>query len=141
MNFVLDMFAQYAYIRNMTRSDDPTLGREIHRCRTRAAITLRKFAERVEISPGHLSDIEHDRRGPSRELLQRIADELAPFGVTHESLDRLMTRLEPDIQEWVSETPEVRQLLRSIRESQRDMGEVLGEVQELLRRDKKGRSR
>jgi transcriptional regulator with XRE-family HTH domain len=117
-----------------------TLGEEIRRRRLEAGITLRKFAVKAGISAAHLSDVEHDRRRPSEEVLKRIAAELKRGGVTYEALDLLMPRLEPEMQEWVAETPEVRQMLRAVRESGRDPREVLRDIQQMLKRQKsKGR--
>lgn len=124
----------------MPRPEIATLGEEIRRRRLEAGITLRKFAVKVGISAAHLSDVEHDRRRPSEEVLKRIAAELKRGGVTYEALDLLMPRLEPEMQEWVAETPEVRQMLRAVRESGRDPREVLREIQLMLKRQKsKGR--
>jgi transcriptional regulator with XRE-family HTH domain len=117
-----------------------TLGGEIRRFRLKAGSTLRKFALRAGISAAHLSDIEHNRRRPSAEALARIAAELKHVGVTYPALDRLMPRLEPEMQEWVAETPEVRQMLRAVRASKRNPREVLKDIQEMLKRQKgKGR--
>jgi transcriptional regulator with XRE-family HTH domain len=118
--------------------ESATLGEEIRRRRLEAGITLRKFAVKVGISAAHLSDVEHDRRRPSEDVLKRIAAELKRG--TYEALDLLMPRLEPEMQEWVAETPEVRQMLRAVRESGRDPREVLREIQLMLKRQKgKGR--
>jgi transcriptional regulator with XRE-family HTH domain len=109
-----------------------TLGREIRRLRTLSGSSLRRFAQVVGVSAPHLSDIERDRRRPSRELLRTIARELQPVGATHAGLDRLDARFESDLQEWAAETPEVRILLRTIKESGRPMTEVLKLVEKLL---------
>ncbi len=121
----------YANIRNMT-PEPITLGREIRRLRTLSGSSLRRFAQAVGVSAPHLSDIERDRRRPSRELLRTIARELQPFGATHAGLDRLDARFESDLQEWAAETPEVRILLRTIKESGRPMAEVLKLIEKLL---------
>jgi transcriptional regulator with XRE-family HTH domain len=113
-----------------------TLGDEIRRFRLKAGITLRKFALKAGISAAHLSDIEHNRRRPSAEALARIAAELRHVGVTYPALDRLMPRLEPEMQEWVAATPEVRQMLRAVRASKRNPQDVLRDIQEMLKRQK-----
>jgi transcriptional regulator with XRE-family HTH domain len=118
----------------MRNSDTTTLGDTIRRWRLKAGITLRKFAREVGISAAHLSDIEHNRRRPSTEVLKRVAAKLGPVGVTYPALDRLMPRLEPEMQEWVGETPEVRQMLRAVRESGRNPGEVLRDIERMLKR-------
>jgi hypothetical protein len=60
--------------------------------------------------------------------------ELAPSGVSLKALDRLLPTLEPEIQEWLAETPEVRQILRAIKKSRRDPGQVLQDVEAMLKR-------
>jgi transcriptional regulator with XRE-family HTH domain len=72
-------------------SHERTLGSEIKRLRTEAKITLRKFADTIGISPAHQSDIEHDRRRPSQDVLKRIAKALRSVGATYETLDLLST--------------------------------------------------
>ena len=109
---------------------EKTLGGEIQRLRTEAGFTLRGFALKVEISAAFLSDIERDRRRPSEEVLRRIARQLP--GTSYEELDTLSTTLERDLQRMVAETPEARQLLRTVFESKRDPREVLRELQKNL---------
>lgn len=125
------VFRTYANVSNMT-PETTTLGGEIRRLRTLSGTSLRRFAQEVGVSAPHLSDIERDRRRPSRELLLTIARALHPVGATHAGLDRLDARFESDLQEWASETPEVRILLRRIKESGRPMAEVLKLVEQLL---------
>jgi transcriptional regulator with XRE-family HTH domain len=102
-----------------------TLGREIRRLRTLSGTSLRGFARIIGVSAPHLSDIERDRRRPSRELLRTIAHELHGVGASHANLDRLDARFEADLLEWTSQTPEVRILLRKIKESGRPITEIL----------------
>jgi len=112
-----------------------TLGSEIRRLRTKAGTSLRKFALGVGVSAPHLSDIERDRRRPSKDLLKRIGRELRPVGGTHKDLERLDARFESDLQEWVLLNPEVRLMLRRVKESGQPVGEVLRKVERLLERD------
>jgi transcriptional regulator with XRE-family HTH domain len=107
-----------------------TLGQEIQRLRTLAGITLRKLAELIDVSPAYVSDIEHDRRRPSADVLKRIAAELKHVGATYEALDKLNSRLDPDLQKWVSLTPAVRQMLREVKNSGRDPLDVVRQLQE-----------
>jgi transcriptional regulator with XRE-family HTH domain len=111
-------------MRNMSPKNT-TLGREIRRLRTLSGTSLRGFAQGIGVSAPHLSDIERDRRRPSRELLKTIARALSDVGATHAALDRLDARFESDLLEWTSETPEVRILLRKIKESGRPIAEIL----------------
>lgn len=113
----------------------PTLGSELQRLRTAAGFTLRKFADKVGISAAHQSDIEHDRRRPSPELLTRLATHLRHVGADPERLSQLDTRLSPDVRDWMAETPEARQMLRAVRNSGRDPKAVLKQLEELLKRD------
>jgi transcriptional regulator with XRE-family HTH domain len=122
------MYANIAYM----RSERPTLGSEIRRLRMLDGTTLRRFALGVGISAPHLSDIELDRRRPSKDLLKRIARKLRSAGATQESLERLDARFESDLQEWVSENPESRLLLRRVKESGRPVGEVLKKLERML---------
>ncbi len=110
----------------------PTLGRDIRRLRELSGTSLRGFAQEIGVSAPHLSDIERDRRRPSKELLATIARGLSSVGATHAGLDRLDARFESDLQEWASETPEVRILLRKIKESGRPVAEVLKRREEFL---------
>src|SRR4051812_20365983 len=116
---------------------DTTLGKEIQRLRAQAEFTLRGFAKTIAISAAFLSDIERDRRRPSEEVLRRIAKHLP--GTTYEELDTLNTKLEQDLQRMVSESPEARQLLRTVFESDRDPREVLRELQKQLPKRKGGK--
>jgi transcriptional regulator with XRE-family HTH domain len=119
----------------MARQDpEVTLGSEIARLRTKTGFTLRKFAERVGISPAHQSDIEHDRRRPSRDLLQKIAKELAPAGATYEALARLDTRMDPEVQKMVSEMPEARAMLRAVVERARSTSDPRRLLKDLEKR-------
>ena len=116
-------------------SQEPaTLGSEIRRLRGLSNVTLRRFAQRVGVSAPHLSDIERNRRRPSRELLRRIAGEFRSVGGTHARRDRLDTRFESDLQEWAAATPEVRMLLRKVKESGRPVSDVLKELERALQK-------
>ncbi len=115
-----------------------TLGQEILRLRKLAGMTLRGFAQVIQVSAPYVSDIEHDRRRPSDEVLKRIAKELRSVGATFEELDKLNSRLEPDLQQWMSTTPAVRQMLREVKNSGRDPREVLKELEAQAKKAKRG---
>jgi len=114
-----------------------SLGGEIRRLRLLDGTTLRQFAISMGISAPHLSDIEHNRRRPSKELLKRIARGLRPAGGTYEGLQRLDTRFESDLQEWASQTPEVKRILRAVKESGRSAAEVLKDLEDMLQKRRK----
>jgi len=126
------MYANVAYMER----GRATLGSEIRRLRMLDGVTLRRFALGVGISAPHLSDIELDRRRPSKDLLKRIAWKLRSAGATQESLERLDARFESDLQEWVSQNPESRLLLRRVKESGRPVGEVLKKLEKMLQTKK-----
>lgn len=114
-----------------------TLGQEILRLRTRAGFTLRGFAERIKVSAAYQSDIEHDRRRPSDEVLRRMAHELRLVGATYEALDKLNTRLERDLQQWVANTPAVRQMLREVKKSGKDPRDIVRQLQDDAKRERR----
>lgn len=114
-----------------------TLGQEILRLRTLEGLTLRRFAELIGVSAAYVSDIEHDRRRPSEDVLRRMAQVLKHAGATFEGLDRLNSRLDRDLQKFVAETPAIRQMLREIKRSGQDPREIIRQLQE--RRFKKGK--
>jgi transcriptional regulator with XRE-family HTH domain len=108
------------------------LGQEIKRLRREADMTLRAFATAARTSPAHQSDIEHGRRLPSDELLRRIADKLAHVGGSYEQLKRLDGRIDPELSEWIKQTPEAGQMLREVRDSKKLPRNVLEKLRELL---------
>jgi transcriptional regulator with XRE-family HTH domain len=110
----------------------PRLGTEIRRLRLETGDTLRLFARKVGISPPHQSDIELGRRLPSPDVLRAMAKHLAKVGGTYEYLSSLDARLESDLQAYVQDNPEVRQMLRRMRESGRPATEILRELERTL---------
>lgn len=112
-----------------------SLGQAIRRLRLSADYKLREFAGLVGRSAAYLSDIEHDRRNPTEDVLQTIASVLGNrVQVTYEELRRLSARLETDVQRMVEQNPEVGQLLREVRQTGRPARDVIRELQEHLRR-------
>jgi len=109
-----------------------SLGHEIRRLRTDAGTTLRGLARTVGVSAPHLSDIERDRRRPSKAMLRKLVQELESVGARYADIDRLDTRLEGDLQEWAAANPEVRMLLRRVKESGRPVAEVLVKLERFL---------
>jgi transcriptional regulator with XRE-family HTH domain len=118
----LTLFAMSANIRYMRATH---LGQELRRLRLQASLPLRGFAETLSISAAHLSDIEHDRRRPSEQLLRKIASRLSGVGATFDSLELLVTGVDPATRDWVASTPGVRALLRKIQASGRSPQEVM----------------
>jgi transcriptional regulator with XRE-family HTH domain len=131
-------FAESANIWNMKSKD---LGQEIRRFRKEAGMTLRGLAATLEVSAAHLSDIEHNRRRPSNELLRKIARALRKAGATFESLEHLATGLDPDTREWAASTPGVRKLLRTLKQSGRHPLDILPAIEKAVGRKRAGPGR
>lgn len=93
--------------------------------RLKAGLSLRGLAATVEVSGAHLSDVEHDRRRPSEQLLRRIAHELRGAGATFAALEGLVTGLDSRARDWAAATPGARALLRSVLTSGQSPGEIL----------------
>ena len=130
------MLAASANMRYMT---PVPLGQELRRLRLEAAIPLRGLAARLNVSAAHLSDIEHNRRRPSEQLLRRIASELSHVGATFESLEQLVTGVDPATRDWVASTPGVRALLRTILESGRSPQEIIVILEKSFRTRRRGK--
>ncbi len=76
------LFAESANMWNMKTAD---LGQELRRLRQEAGLTLRGLAATLGVSAAHLSDIEHNHRRPSDDLLRKIARALRKAGATFAS--------------------------------------------------------
>jgi HTH-type transcriptional regulator, competence development regulator len=112
-----------------------SLGQTIRQLRLAADYKLREFATLIELSAAYLSDIEHDRRNPTDDVLRNIAAVLGKrVEVTYEALRSLSARLETDVQRMVQQNPEVGQLLREVKQTGRPARDVIRELQEHLRR-------
>jgi transcriptional regulator with XRE-family HTH domain len=133
-----DLFALSANISNMATSD---LGQEIRRLRKEAGITLRGLGAMLGVSAAHLSDIEHNRRRPSDDLLRKIAHALRKTGGTYESLEHLATGLDADTREWVASTPGIRKLLRVLKQSGRHPLDILPALEKVVGRRNSGKGR
>lgn len=111
-----------------------SLGQAIKQKRLAADYTLRAFAEMIQISAAHQSDIEHGRRMPSEAVLRRTAEVLKKVGATYEEFLALDSRLGEDLQGMIQSTPEIGQLLRQVKDTGRDPREILRRLQESLRK-------
>jgi len=100
-----------------------SLGEAIRHLREARGMTLKALAETVGVSAPFLSDVEHNRR--STDKLSAFAQAL---GVDEEELQRFDGRLSQDLKQWISDNPEVVQLLRELRSS----GKPPDELRELL---------
>lgn len=113
------------------------LGTEIRRLRTKAGFTLRGFAQKIGISAAHQSDIEYGRRLPSEKVLKEIARALSSVGASYEKLKELDTRLEPELAQWMDQTPGLGEMLREVRASNKSPQEVLRRLKKILKEEKK----
>ena len=113
------------------------LGTEIRRLRTKAEFTLRGFAQKIGISAAHQSDIEYGRRLPSEKVLKEIAKTLSNVGASYEKLKELDTRLEPELEQWMQQTPGLGEMLREVRASNKSPQEVLRRLKKILKEEKK----
>lgn len=126
----LVLYALLAYIATM----GDTLGQAIKQKRLAADYTLRAFAELIQISAAHQSDIEHGRRMPSEAVLRKTAEALKRVGASYEEFLALDSRLGDDLQDMIQSTPEIGQLLRQVKESGRAPRDILRSLQEALRK-------
>ena len=117
------------------------LGSEIRRLRTKAGFTLRGFAQKIGISAAHQSDIEYGRRLPSEKVLQEIAKALSNVGASYEKLKELDTRLDPELEQWMQQTPGLGEMLREVRASNKSPQEVIRRLKKLLAEEKKPKDR
>lgn len=109
-----------------------TLGSEIRRLRLEADITLRGFARQLGHTAAHQSDIEHGRRMPSDEVLQKTVAALAHVGADYDELKELDTRLGRDLEQWIQNHPDARAMLREMKASGRSAKQFLKEWRERL---------
>ena len=114
--------------------EERSLGSEIRRLRFEVDVTLRSFAKKIGVSAAYLSDIEHNRRRPAEKVLRRIASELRVAGATYEMLAELDTRLDPEIRAWIAETPGVNAMLRTVRDSDRSLDDVIEQIEKSHRK-------
>jgi len=89
-----------------------TLGQAVRYLREENGLTLRALATKVGVSAPFLSDLEHDRRSASEETLEAFAKAL---GTTKKDLQRYMFTRE--LKDWLTERPEMLDVLRQIRAS------------------------
>jgi transcriptional regulator with XRE-family HTH domain len=90
-----------------------SLGKQIRDARVAANQTLRGLARDLGLSPSYLNDIEFNRRVPSAEVLQQIADRLAL------SVDALLAAagrvgIAKDAEQYLRETPSAGVLFRRV---------------------------
>jgi transcriptional regulator with XRE-family HTH domain len=93
---------------------DQTLGEKIKLERGKRKISLRKFAQQLEISPAYLVDIEKNRRLPNDGLLQKVADLL---DIPVSDFDEFSPGVPKQVNNWLNNNPLVGRILRFINKS------------------------
>ncbi|SRR6266542_411855 len=90
---------------------DETFGDRVRTARARKHLTLREAAERIGRSASFLSDIEHDRRLPSEDVLHDLADLL---DLDADDLMASSGRLPTDVADYLRTTPDAARLFRTL---------------------------
>src|SRR6266516_3986092 len=91
-----------------------TLGKRLKQERERTGVSLRKQAESLGISPAYLVDIEKDRRLPTEELLQKIADLL---DVPVSAFDEFFPETPKAVRDWLEGNPLFARIARFLRKA------------------------
>ena len=97
-----------------------TFGEFIANKRATAGITVRGMAEKLDISPGYYGDIEHDRRVPPTETLDKLIEifhlndeeKILLFDLAGKARDEVS----PDLPNYIMENDFVRVALRVAKE-------------------------
>lgn len=89
-----------------------TFGKRVRAKRTEKQITLRKFAEMIEVSPTYISQIERDEfKPPSEEIIRQIAKIL---GENEDEMLALAKKVSSDLPDIIQKHPkEVATFLRT----------------------------
>lgn len=122
---------------------DTRFGEYVRAKRLEKEISLRKLAEKLEIVPAYMSDIENARRyPPDKDKIYKIAEELSLTNAeTNELFDFAAlakdNSVSPDLPEYIMGTEKARVALRMARDNQ--VGdEVWMKVIEMLEAEDKG---
>jgi transcriptional regulator with XRE-family HTH domain len=113
-----------------------TFGRWIRDSRVALRKSLRDVAGKLDIAPSYLSDIEHDRRVPSEEVLRGLAKELS---LDFEEAITRAGRVGDEAEQYLRQIPEARVLLRRASEaklSAEDLKKLIARVGDLSKRNK-----
>lgn len=100
----------------------PNLGSFIRSAREEQKVSLRALADRVGIAPAFQSDIEHGRRYPSPDVLERTAKALK---VSVEEMHEHDTRVRRELKAWLEENPGISKLLVEFQKSGRPAEELV----------------
>lgn len=94
-------------------NESPSLGRAFGAARRKAGLTLRVLAQKLDVSPAYLCDVEHGRRG-----IPRIEEAAKLLGTTARKLYGDAKRLSREETRWLNARPDLLQLLRKVRASE-----------------------
>ncbi len=96
-----------------SRGARKSLGDRIKEARVEARLTLRGMAKVLGLSPSYLNDIEYNRRTPSDDVLQKIADLL---GLDRDELLAAAGRvgIGKDAEQYIRENPSAGVLFRRV---------------------------
>lgn len=111
-----------------------TLGDIIREARMKAGIRLRALAFDLSLTPSYVSDIENNRRVPSEEVLQSIAEKLK---LDFDHLMALAGRFGESAERYMKRHPTAGVLFRRISESnlrEEDLHRLLDEAERLNRK-------
>src|SRR5205085_4452783 len=97
-----------------------SLGDAVRRVREARQMTLRELATKIGVSAPFLSDVEHNRR-----RTDKLGELAAVLEVDLERLRRLDPRLPDDLKQWMDANPEIVSFLESLRQSGRDVRELI----------------
>lgn len=97
-----------------------SLGYRLKKLRLKQGLTITALADRSEVSPGLLSQIENGQTTPLLETLERIARSLnvhvSYFLIPHQSdVEDLLSSLNPDVLETLGD-PKAQTILRAVRD-------------------------
>ena len=115
----------------MTNNDGRTLGEVLRDARVKADLTLRVLAKKLDITASYISDIENDRRTPSEDVLQKLADEL---NLKFDELMSLAGRVGDQAERYMKQHPAAGVLFRRIsdrRLPEEDLKKLLTQVDKM----------
>ncbi len=109
-----------------------SFGKTVREARMRAEITLRKFAEMIDVSPAYLSQIERDEYAPPAEnRIKKIAQILK---LNADELSAMAKRTPPELEKVFYENPrEIADFLRTAKKLNADqIREITSEAKKML---------
>lgn len=106
-----------------------SFGDAVRKLREFRGMTLRELATRVGVSAPFLSDVEHDRRNTDK-----VAELAVALQVNEQKLKGLDARLPEDLKTWMSAHPSIIPFLQTLRDSGRDLDELIQSFQPRSRR-------